>query len=193
VRIEEQTVRGYRTCGRDRRAFGDCPGYSSEEIDVIREVTTVTFGDLHENTSDPYWPITSHEHVRLRPAHEADRECPHCGAATSISLEPRHEFPRLSEHSPNELVRRAELERARDERSAGGAGRRGAPSDRAGEARGQHDGHQRGPRAARGTGEAARADGQRERARGGEFFAPGANKSADRGRAHSEGAFAAAT
>lgn len=119
MRIEEETIRGYRTCARDRRAHGDCEGYTSEEIDVVRETITVTFGDMHKNTSDPYFPITSHTHERLLPASEADRECPHCGATTSISLEPRHEFPRLSEHSPNELVRRAELERARDERSAG--------------------------------------------------------------------------
>jgi hypothetical protein len=119
MRIEEETIRGYRTCARDRRAHGDCPGYVSEEIDVVRETITVTFGDLHGHTSDPYFPITSHTHERLLPASEQDRQCPHCGATASISLEPRHEFPRLSEHSPNELVRRAELERSRDERSAG--------------------------------------------------------------------------
>jgi hypothetical protein len=118
VRIEETAVSGFKTCGRNRRAHGGCPGYDSEPIDLIVEKITVTFGDSGSPTSDPYHALTSHERVRLRPVHEEDWKCSHCGEVANLSLEARVEFPRLSETGPEEIVRRAEAERARDQRSA---------------------------------------------------------------------------
>ena len=48
-----------------------------------------TFGDQHVDTSDPYYRIESVSHEYLHTLDGSEPTCAHCGAAASLSLEPR--------------------------------------------------------------------------------------------------------
>ena len=114
--ITEDKVSGWITCGKDRVADGACEGYTSELTELIVQTVTRTFGDAHGDTSDPFYsvPSTSHEYLRLASGEEPT--CAHCGAPASLSLAPRDEYRRLSAKGPEDIVREAEMERARHAR-----------------------------------------------------------------------------
>lgn len=119
MRIDTETVSGWRTCAADRTLLDeDCPGYESEPLPVVREEVISTFGDRaaaalgdQVTTSDPYAPLVSDSRIHVRPLREGDDVCPYCSGPAALSLEPRPTYMRLSEQTPDEAVRRARGER----------------------------------------------------------------------------------
>jgi hypothetical protein len=116
--VTTEEIPGFKTCGRDRvaaarRGEGECPGYTSESANLLREVVAYTYGDAHGDTSDPYYRIVEKEIIRLIPATPEDGVCAHCGFRANVSLEAREDYPRLADKGPDELVRRATADRDR--------------------------------------------------------------------------------
>ena len=114
MNIERAEVEGYRTCGRSRVEHGDCPGYKSERITLIAEVTTEVFSDHDGDMNGAYARLPAATRTQLLPLTPEDGLCPHCGSPCNLSTEPRPAYRRLSERSPDEIVRRAAEERERE-------------------------------------------------------------------------------
>jgi hypothetical protein len=114
--ITREPIDAYAHCMQQQRPGVPCEGHAQQPVPGIRETVAYSYRD-NWGTGGPapsaedmaFANLTERETIRICFADDADRPCPHCGAAREIADQVRPKYPALSGVPQDELMRRQRL------------------------------------------------------------------------------------